>query len=86
MSEPGYTETSGRDGIIECVDEDCFSVRHRSNTVQLYDLAELSDCDRVLAIPGAAIRYSEGVLVTADGHKSRVATIRFKGDDNVDNT
>jgi len=77
VSEPGYTEISGRDGVIECVDKDCFSVRYGSKCAQLYDLDELSDCDRALAIPGAEIRHSEGWLVTADGHKSRVATIRF---------
>jgi len=86
MSEPGYAETKGFDAIVVSVDADAesFMVHNwRVGTNKRFFFEELSDRDRALVKVGAKFRYSEGVLVTADGHKSRVATIRFKGDDNV---
>jgi len=85
VSEPGYTEISGRDGVIVRVFDDYFVLRHM-NEYSMHHLEELSDRDRGLVKLGAKFSYSEGWLVTPDGHKSRVATIRFKGDDNVDKT
>jgi len=84
MSEPGYTETKGFDAIVVSVDAEAesFMVHNwRVGASKRFFFEELSDCDRALVKVGAKFRYSEGWLVTADGHKARVANIKFKGDD-----
>jgi len=86
VSEPGYTETKGFDAIVVDVDAEAesFMVHNwRVGANKRFFFDELSDRDREMVKLGAKFRYSEGVLVTADGHKSRVASIIFRGDDNV---
>ena len=85
MSEPGYTEIRGFDAVVVSVDaeEECFMVHNWRDANKRFFLEEVSDCDRGLVRVGAKCRYSEGWLVTADGHKARVADIKFKGDDDV---
>jgi len=86
VSEPGYTETRGFDAVVVSVDEEAesFVVQNwRLGAGKRFFFEELSDRDRELVKLGAKFSYSEGWLVTADGHKSRVASIIFRGDDNV---
>ena len=85
MSEPGYTEISGRDCVILSAGSDGFVASWGVGFV-LLEWDFVSECDRGLVKVGAKLRYSQGWLVTPDGHKSCIATIRFKGDDSVDNT
>jgi len=82
-SEPGYTETRGFDAVVVSVEaeEGCFMVHNWRDANKRFFLEELSDCDRILVKVGAKLSYSEGVLVTADGHKSRVASIIFRRDE-----
>ena len=82
MSEPGYTETRGFDAVVVSIEEDieAFMVHNWRDANKRFYFEELSDCDRALVKVGAKCRYSEGWLVTADGHKARVVSIKFKGD------